>query len=302
MSDLWVPNRRFKGILIGAPKVGKTGSLAAIANAGYRVIVAAFDPGHEVLLNVVAPTAQSNLIILPFEDRRGGAAQPGQRSTLTVGMVGEPTAFPKFVNFLNDGRARVCREQGAGIVELGSSEEWGADTFLVVDNLTSVCKSAFARLLYAQGLNKQTRRRRDWMLAQDEVDDVLMQLASSFYSYHLIVLAHWDVQGPREWEDEDKKNPQKTEYNNELRAAEKELIPTKQVPKSIGRALSRNLSQHFPVVAWAEVDEFDRRIFNLKPKAVRDSGVPVPPGRLPDVLPVETGLLDIFYAVTGKEA
>lgn len=294
-EGLWVPARRFKSILIGAPKTGKTGSIASLVNAGYRVILAAFDPGQDILLNSISPALRDNLIILPFEDRRGEGS-----GKLTVGMVGEPVAFPKFVRFLNDGRARRSRDQGGDVVDLGPSESWGEDTFLVVDNLSSLSKSAFARLLHAQGLNKQTRRRRDWMLAQDEVDDILIQLASSFYRYHLVVLAHWTVQGPREWEDEDKKDPAKTDYNNELRDREKDLIPTKQVPMSIGRALSRNLTQHFPSVIWAELDDSDRRIFNLAPAKVRDSGVPVRPGVLPATLPIDTGLLDIFNAVTGR--
>jgi hypothetical protein len=137
------------------------------------------------------------------------------------------------------------------------------------------------------------------MLAQDEVDDILVQLASSYYRYHLVVLAHWNIQGPREFEDEDKKNPEKTEYNNEIREREKDLIPTKQVPASIGRVLSRNLCQHFPTCVWAEVTDEGQRIFNLSPTAVRDSGVPVRPGTLPATLPVESGLLSIFRAVTG---
>lgn len=295
---LWIPDRRFKAIIVAAPKTGKTGAIAALVNAGYRVILAAFDPGYDILLNLIDEDKRQNLIILPFEDRRGSLVT-GAKSTITVGTIGEPVAFPKFVNFLNDGLARRAKCQGGDVVDLGASETWGTDTFLVVDNLTSLSKSCFARLLHAQGLNKQTRRRRDWMLAQDEVDDVIMQLASSFFNYNLIVLAHWTVQGPREWEDPDKQNPEKTDYNNELREREKDLVPTKQVPTSIGRALSRNLPQHFPNCIWAEVDEQDRRIFNLAPASVRDSGVAVKPGTLANTLPIETGLLSIFLAVTG---
>lgn len=296
MSDLWTPTQRFKAILVAAPKVGKTGSIAALINAGYRVVVAAFDPGYDILLSLVDPAHRDNLTILPFEDRRGFTTAT---SKMTVGMVGDPVAFPKFVEFLNTGKARRAACQGGDIIDLGASDTWGTDTFLVIDNLSSLSKAAFARLLKMQGVDKQSRRRRDWGLAADEVDDILIQLASSFYRYHLIVLAHWYVQGPREWEDEDKVHKDKTDYNNELRQREEKLIPTKQVPVSIGRTLSRNLLQHFPTVCWAEIDAMDRRIFNLSPSASRDSGVPVRPGTLPKTLPIETGLLTIFNAVTG---
>jgi hypothetical protein len=296
MSEIWLPNRRFKAIVIAAPKTGKTGSIAALVNAGYRVIVAAFDPGYDILLNSVEPEFADNLIILPFEDARGFQ---GKDSKMTVGHMGAPLAFAKFVSFLNDGKARRAACQGGEVIDLGPSDGWGTDTFLIVDNLTSLSKAAFARLLHMQGLNRQSRRRRDWMLAQDEVDDILIQLASSFYTYHLVVLAHWTIQGPREFEDEDKKNPDKTEYNNEIKEREKDLIPTKQVPASIGRVLSRNLCQHFPCCVWAEVTEQGKRIFNLQPTNVRDSGVPVRQGTLPATLPIETGLHSIFRAVTG---
>jgi len=294
----WMPDRRFKALVVAAPKTGKTGSIAALVNEGsYRVILAAFDPGYEVLLNFVDPDKQDRLLILPFEDRLGFQ---GPASKITVGQVGTATAFAKFAQFLNDGKARRAKCQGGEIVDLGPSDQWGYDTILVVDNMTSLADCAMARLLGQLGLDRQRRRRKDWGLAGDEVDSVLIQMASSFYSYHLIILAHWKVQGPREWEDEDKNNPDKTDYNNEIREAEKDLVPTKQVPISIGRKLSANLIRHFPTVLWAEVDDRGQRVFDLAPSAVRDSGVPVRPGILPPKLPIETGLLTIFEAVTGK--
>jgi hypothetical protein len=297
MPELWTPSQRFKACIVAAPKTGKTGSVAALVNAGYRVILAAFDPGYDILLNLVEPDKRENLIILPFEDRRGFA---GPTSKITVGLVGDPVAFPKFVDFLNTGKARRAACQGGEIVDLGDSAAWGADTFLIVDNVSSMSTAAFARLLHMQGRNKQSKTRRDWGLAADEVDDVLIQMAASAYAYHLVVLSHWYVQGPREFEDEDKNNRAKSQYNNELRELEKDLIPTKQVPMSIGRNLSRNLLRHFPTVVWAEVTQDGRRIFNLAPSSVRDSGVPVRAGQLAQTLSIETGLLEIFEAVTGK--
>lgn len=297
MSDLWVPDRRFKAIIVAEPKTGKTGSIASLVNAGYRVIVAAFDPGYDILLNLIEPEVQKNLIILPFSDRKGFQ---GPQSRITVGNIGEPLAFAKFANFLNDGKARQAACQGGEIVDLGPSDKWGRDTFLVIDNLTSMSECAMSRLLAQLGRDRLRRTRKDWGSSAAEVDDVLIQMTSEFFSYHLIVLAHWQVQGPREWEDEDKNNIEKSDYNNELRKAEAELIPTKMVPMSIGRKLSKNLISHFPSALWAEVNDRGERIFNLAPTSVRDSGVPVRPGTLPKTLPIETGLLTIFNAVTGK--
>lgn len=299
MSALWTPTRRFKALVVAAPKTGKTGSVAALANAGYRVIVAAFDPGYEVLLNFVSADNHKNLIILPFEDRKGFQ---GKNSKIAIGNVGTPVAFAKFAQFLNDGRARLAPCQGGEVIEIGPSDSWGLDTVLVVDNLTSLSDCAMDHLLALQGRDRQSRRRRDWGLAADEVDNLLIQMASSYFQYHLVVLAHWKVQGPREFEDEDRTNPEKTEYNNEIKELEKDLIPTKQVPMSVGRKLSSNLIRHFPSVLWAEVTDDGKRVFNLSPSAVRDSGVPVPGNRLPKLLPIEQGLLTVFEAVTGKDA
>jgi hypothetical protein len=294
---MWMPDRRLKALVVAAPKTGKTGSVAALANAGYRVIVAAFDPGYEVLLNFVTPENHANLIILPFEDRKGFK---GKDAKIAIGNVSTPVAFAKFAQFLNDGRARQAPCQGGEIISLEPSDTWGLDTVLVVDNLTSLSDCAMDHLLALQGRDRQSRRRRDWGLAADEVDNLLIQMASSFFTYHLVVLAHHKVQGPQEFMDDDAKNPDRTDYTNEIREAEKDLIPTKQVPVSIGRKLSANLIRHFPSVVWAEVTDDGKRVFNLSPSAVRDSGVPVPPGVLPKTLSIETGLLSIFEAVTGK--
>lgn len=296
MAELWIPERRWKGIIVAAPKTGKTGSIACLANAGYRVIVAAFDAGYDILLNLVEPECQKNLIILPYEDRKGFK---GASSKMAVGSIGTPSAYPKFAQFLNDGRARLALCQGGEVVELGASDTWGYDTFLVVDNLTSLARCAMDYLLSLQGRDRLGMRRRDWKIVADDVDDLLIQMTQSAYRYHIAVLAHWTVQGPREFEDEDKNNPDKTDYNNEIRQMEKDLIPTKQVPVSIGRKLSGNLIQHFPSALWCEINDRGERIFNLEPTAVRDSGVPVRPGTLPKTLPIETGLLQIFRAVTG---
>ena len=298
-TDLWIPTRRAKILIVGPPKIGKTGSIVPLVNAGYRVIVAAFDPGYDVLLNYIDEDKQKNLILLPFEDRRGALLELGRAGPAAHGTVGEPLAFMKYVNFLNDGKARTAKCQGSELVDLGNSNTWGLDTFHVVDNLTSLSKAVMARRLFAEGRNLSTRGKRDFGLAQAEADSVLMQLASSEYEYHLVCLAHVGVQGPREFEDEDKKHPGKADYNNELKKREADLIPTKFYPKSIGRVLSRDLSEHFPTVIWAEKDQTDARGFNLNPKAC-DSGIPVRPGTLPDWLPIETGLLTIFNALTGK--
>jgi hypothetical protein len=292
--------QRFKAMIVAPPKTGKTGSIVPLVNDGrFRVILAAFDPGYDVLLNLIEPEAHSRLTILPFEDRRGNLLGLGDKGAAAHGIKGEPLAFVKFVNFLNDGKARLAKCQGGELVDLGPSDAWGSDTILVVDNLTSLSGTIMARALHARGANIATRIRRDWMLAQDEADSVLIQMSSSAYAYHLIVLAHYNIQGPREFEDESRNDHAgKADYNNELKKREADLIPTKMVPTSIGRALSRNLTRHFPAVCWCCIDPQGRRIFDLKPVAHRDSGVPVRPGALPEILPIENGLLTIFNAVT----
>ena len=285
---------RFRAVFVAAPKTGKTGALAALVNTGkYRVIVAAFDPGADVLYSYIEPEHRDHLFILPYEDRRGFAD-----TKVMVDVIGEAKAFTKFLTFLDTGKAR--RDTGE-IVDLGAAESWGPDTILVLDNLTSLSKAAYAAYLSRRGKNRAALNRKDWGLAAAEVDETLITLTSSYFKFHIIVLAHWKVQGPREWEDEDKNDPEKTDYNNEIRQREAELIPTKMVPVSIGRQLSANLVYHFPTVVWGEVTEDGRRIFNLKPVSVRDVGLPVKPGRLPNTLPIETGMLDIFNAVIGAE-
>jgi hypothetical protein len=284
---------RFRAVVVAAQKTGKTGSIAALANTGkYRIIVAAFDPGADVLYKYVTPENRDKVFILPYEDRRGFS----DSSKIMVDVIGEAKAFPKFLTFLDTGKAR--RLEG-DIVELGPAEDWGSDTILVVDNLTSLSKAAYAAYLSRRGKNRAALNRKDWGLAAAEVDETLITLTSSYFKFHVIVLAHWKIQGPRDWEDEDKSDPEKTDYNNEIRKREADLIPTKMVPISIGRQLSQNLTYHFPTVVWAEVTDDGKRIFNLKPTSVRDVGIPVKPDVLPDTLPIETGLLAIFNAVSG---
>lgn len=279
---------RFRGLVVGKPKVGKTGSVAELANRGYRVIIAAFDPGADVIYQFVKPECRDNIIILPYQDRRS-FAEAGKLMVKTVGA----DAFGKFAILIDEGRARDIH---GNVHDFGPADTWDDKTVLVLDNLTSFSKAAYDAYLARAGNNRAGLRRKDWGLSAAEVDQMLIWLTGSYFKFHLVILAHWKVQGPQAW-DEDT-DGEKSDYNNELRQREKELIPTRMVPVSIGRQLSENLTYHFPTVVWVEVTDDGRRIFNLKPSSVKDVGVPVPVGRLADELPIETGLADILEAVT----
>lgn len=290
---------RFRGAFIAPPKTGKTGAIAALVNSGrFRVIYCAFDPGWDMLLQYVEPEHMHNLLIFPFEDKRH-MADPDERGVMSVKVLGEPKAYLRFLNLLETGTGRLCRQQGGEVIELGDPELWDDHTIVVVDNMTPLSKAANERYLYLAHKTATNRRRKDWGLVQDDIDAQLMMMVSSRFSYHVILLAHWKIQGPQEPMDDDKSNQDKVDFVNELREREAELIPTKMVPRAIGRVLSETLLQHYTSVFWGETDANGKRIINLRPSAGRDSGVPVRPGTLPDTLPIETGLLTIFEAVTG---
>lgn len=291
--------RRLRILVVARPKTGKTSSLAALVNAGFRVILCDFDGNADPLFNLINPDKQQLLHVIPFEDKIGTSAISSS-DHIGISWKGEPKAFFKFLRFL-DGKA--ARKSDGTMSDFGPAESWGPGTVLAVDSLTAAGRAAFRRYLQAIGRTEQSKRIKDWGVAANELESALEQLTASYYHCHVVVMAHVKMIGPKPLEEDDKSGQRQAniDYNNEVKQEQKNLVPTRLYPISIGATLCEHLAEHFPAVVRAEVTEDGKRIFDLTPTALMDTGVPASPAWLKKnkTLPIETGLLDILTAVTG---
>ena len=138
-----------KGLYLGAPGSGKTGSLTSLVKAGYKLRIYDFDNLLGSLIQFArreCPDKLENVIAQTFTDRLKGVPVPammiGGYAKVLPFIDGQPTAFIDGLKQLSYWKTES--------EDLGNPSEWGRDTFVIIDSLTSLSESAFR---YAQALN-----------------------------------------------------------------------------------------------------------------------------------------------------
>lgn len=162
-----------KMIYVGASGTGKTGSLASLVKAGYRLRILDFDNGVGPLISFVqhtCPAQLDNVDVIQCRDKFKADPIKG------AAVSGTPKAYTEAIKYLtkwDDGTVPA---------------EWGADTILVLDSLTKFGDAAFR---WAQGMDPSCKDPRQWYnTAQQSLGTVLDMLTSPEFNAHLLVLTH----------------------------------------------------------------------------------------------------------------
>lgn len=287
---------RLRLMICGRPKSGKTGSLCALLNAGFEVGILDFDGNRDPLLTFTNPDKLTNLSVITLQDvYRFGAPNGGKEF---VQLAGEPRALAKAFMAL-DNWSKFDPDHDWGPVKT-----WGRNRVLVLDSLTSQGQAAYNRVCYINGRTPGTVRDRDYSLAMNDQEAMLAKLVSSEFQCHVITLAHLKIIGPRIERGLEERGADEDliEAKIAISKANAESIPTRYYPSALGRALPQQILRHTPASVIADVDqETGVRKFYTHPNKniMADIGVP---GKIKAELPLETGLLDIMYAVTGQKS
>lgn len=285
--------RPLRILAMGFPGTAKTGSLAALLNAGYKIRLLMFDKAAnaEPLYQYTKPEFLKNLDVVAFEDELAGTA------TTPLQPKGAPKAYARALAQLNDWK--TTDENGAEI-SLGNAADWGNDTFLVIDSLTALGEAAMRRTLSLQSRSVFNRRIQDWGTAAAEQQGFVELVTSNAVKCNVIVTSHLKVIAPKEVAPGDEKNvgAEAAALNLELRQRAAEIIPTKLFPSALGQGLPMSIAQFFPVALLYEtvfVGEKEKRIIRTQPSPAVDVKLPA---SLPATLPVDTGLLTIVQSLT----
>lgn len=273
-------------MLVGYPKAGKTGALAALANAGFKLRIIDFDANYSPLLQFTRPEMLHNIDIQTFEDKMRMGAQ-----------FQEPNGIPvAFANALKAMDSWKYTDPDGTETDLGSSKDWGLDTVLVVDGLTGMGDAAFKRA--AKLLNKSpgSITQQVWMLAMGEQLEFVKKLTANHNRFHVILLSHLKMVGPKDVEKND------SDLTVDLKKQVASLVETKLFPNALGRGLPPVIGGEFPVLLLAE-PKFGpgtkvTRLIKTVPRADLDLGVSHPD--IPAELPLETGLLTIFEKLSPE--
>lgn len=167
-----------KLLLLGNGGSGKTGALAALATAGYKIRVLDFDNGTEILFHTLKSTPDA-LDRIDVEKCLDTFKQGGDKSI----KWNTPVAFPN---------ALKCLDEWPGE---GRPDSWGSDTILVLDSLTFLGDAIFRYVLSANGKHgastdpKAGPTEPNWGSAINLQEDFLALLTSNL-KCHVIVTAH----------------------------------------------------------------------------------------------------------------
>lgn len=250
-------NEYTKMLLEGDSGSGKTGSLASLVRAGYKLRILDFDNGLDVLGQFVmhdCPDKINNVEFVTLRDKR--------KASPTGPIIdGQPKAFISAIRMLD-------RWKYDG-VDLGPPAEWGSDTILVIDSLTMLADSAYdwREPLTPRGKSGDYDKRAVYYDAQKAIEDVLALLTSESFRTNVIVISH-------------------------IKYMDMPDGTKKGFPTAVGSALSPVIARYFNSVALCE-SVGGKRTLKTVPTAIIDLKNPKPFAMAPSY-PISTGLADFF--------
>lgn len=252
-----------KGLLIGDSGNGKTGALASLAQAGYRLMVLDFDGdfANSYCVNYLrerAPAALENVHYVTLRDKRKlvGAATVAD---------GTPKAFSRGLNLLSHWKDDE--------EDLGPNTTWDQRSIIVIDSLSKAAEAAFDHNAY---LSPTKDPRQTYFAAQQMIDDLLMMLTSDDIRCNVLVLSH-------------------------ITYLEIDQGIMRGFPKSIGKASAPDIPKSFNIMLECirkGIGSSATRVIRTVPSVAVANKQPLPSG-VPDELPLTTGLADYFKKYHG---
>lgn len=269
-----------RAMLVGYPGAGKTGALASLANAGYKIRFLDFDGNTEPLLRFTKDEFLKNIDIQLFEDKlRNGQS--------FIEPLGQPQAFKQALDAMD--QWKYTDEDGT-LVDLGKSKDWGCDTVVVLDSLTALGTAAFRRVQNRLNKTAINTTQQVWGIAMTEQEAFIEKMTSNTNKFHVIVLAHLKMISPKDVAKDD------SDTTKALKERAAELIPTRLFPSALGQALPPMIGGHFPTLLLVEPEYKPgnkvQRVIRTVPRPELDLKIPAPD--LPASLPIDTGLAEIF--------
>lgn len=263
-----------KGLIVGVPGSGKTGGLVSLVKAGYKVRVYDFDNLLASLVQLVlnqCPELADNVHYQIFTDKFAGVDNPMimvNKAMKVVPFIKEnPTAFRRALDQLNHWRVRA---NGEVVEDLGKPSEWGRESVLVLDSLTTCSNAAFR---YVQGMNPDAREPQSYYhAAQQMILNLINLLTSASFNTNVLVLAHIYYE----------------------RDDEGHIL--KGWPRTIGGALNDQIAGYFNCALQVE-RRGDKRFLRTSANGLIDLKNPMA-FKVPAEYPLETGYADFFRAVT----
>jgi hypothetical protein len=205
---------------------GKSGALASLADAGYKLHILDTDNGLDILRNLfLDPKSRYKRSSIDNID-----AITVTEAMRTVGGLRVPAsakAWDKCIGLFD----RWKDDE----IDLGSIYSWGSNDILVIDSFTRLCGYAMNKILAANNRLGQTPYQSDWGEAQRIVEAVLITLYDKAVACNVIVNCHIVRIG----EEASSTNSKGDVIRFTVQGTERGY------PASLGKALSPKIGQYF---------------------------------------------------------
>lgn len=223
-----------KLLLIGDSKSGKTGSLASLVFAGYKLRILDYDNGLDALAQVIKQRDPKLLANVEYRTLRDKVI-----ATPIGPMVPNPTAFIEGLKLLDKWEP------------FGVPATWGKEVIVVLDSFTFMSDAAFNYRLPIVPKSKDGKFdvRMVYKDAQDAAESVLALLTSDNFLCNVVVISHVRYVV----------NPDGTK---------------KGYPSAVGSALSPLIPRYFNSVALAQTGPGGKRQIQTAPTAMIDLANP----------------------------
>lgn len=159
---------RTKALVVGDSGAGKTGVLATLANAGYKLRIFDFDNGLDIMASFLTKEGAKNVNFVTLRDD----------------MNKNPTAWADFKRILSTGWK-------VGDENLGKVESWDEDVVLVIDSMTFMGDAA--KHFVADKNNKHSHSQlelQEWGEAGRLIENIVEYLTSDNIKCNVLVTSH----------------------------------------------------------------------------------------------------------------
>lgn len=254
-------NEYTKLLIEGDSKSGKTGSLASLVAAGYKLRILDFDNGLDVLKQYILRDCPGNIDNVEYRTLRDE-----RKATSQGPEVVKPKAFVNAYKMIDHWK---YKDDEGNEIDYGVPSEWGPDCILVLDSLTFMSDAAFD---FHESIAPDTKSgkydiRAVYKSAQDAIEHVLAFITDASFKTNVIVISHvkyMEIEGQ-----------------------------TKGFPVSVGSALSPAIPRYFNSVIRYVTKSGGKRQVETVSSSVFDLANPKP-FKMEKILDIETALADFF--------
>jgi hypothetical protein len=280
----------YRGFHIGFPGSGKTGAIAALANQGYKIRVLSYEANFEPLVNYLDDKAMApgQVDIVMLQDRM----RSGDKYIQAFGV---PTAFADGLKMMQEWK---YKDEDGNEVNLGKSAEWGLDTVVVIDSMSSGAQAAKLRAMIMNNKTPSTMTSAVWGSAVADWNNFVEILKSDKNKFHLIINSHKQILGPADFIQQGDSDVVKEE---KLKMIADGFIPPRVYPIAVTKPQAQNIHGMLPtMLEFVKLNDKGRDVRQINTVSGPEIDVKIPGKGLKSKYPIETGLADIFAAMGYK--